>query len=342
MSQKSTKGFANIALVVLLVLVVPVLAFIGFKSFNVQPGKSSQSIAVHSGKRVLYVDSYHKGYEWSDGITNGIVSTLEGTGVELKIHRMDTKRNTDEEFKEQAALETKAVIEEFEPDVLIVSDDNAFKYLVQPFYKDVDLPIVFSGLNWDASVYGAPYENTTGMVEVSLTLELIEKLKTYTSGDRVGYLTADVLTERKNAEYYEKLFDLKFDKLYFVTTLAEWKNTFSQLQNEVDIIIFENNAGIVDWDDDEAESFALENTEIPVGTTNPWTMQSSLIGLTKVPKEQGEWSAKAVLEILNGTPPSQIPVVQNKNGELFLNIKIANKLGVVFEPSEIRSAEIVR
>lgn len=300
----------------------------------------SNSLKGYEGKKVLYIDSYHEGYAWSDGITAGIKNILGDTNVELKIHRMDTKRNTDETFKKTAALKAKSVIEDYTPDVVIVSDDNAFKYLIQPYYRDAELPVVFSGLNWDAAVYEAPYTNTTGMVEVSLTVQLIDLLREYANGNRVGYLTADVLTERKNAEYYSKLFDLNFEKSYFVTSMDEWKDAFLKLQREVDIIIFENNAGIVDWDDDMTETFVLDTIKIPVGTTNPWIMQSSLLGLTKIPEEQGEWSAKATLDILNGASPSEIPVVNNKKGKLIVNLRIAEKLDLVLKSDVLRNAEI--
>ena len=56
-------------------------------------------------QRVLFIDSYHEGYPWSDGITAGIQGVFEGTNVTLKVHRMDTKRNGSEEFKKKAALE---------------------------------------------------------------------------------------------------------------------------------------------------------------------------------------------------------------------------------------------
>ena len=68
---------------------------------------STSSIMVHAddiaGKKVLFIDSYHTGYKWSDGITKGIQDVVGDSGVELKIHRMDTKRNTSEEFKKNAA-----------------------------------------------------------------------------------------------------------------------------------------------------------------------------------------------------------------------------------------------
>lgn len=39
--------------------------------------KSSETpIKTYEGKRLLYIDSYHAGYEWSDGITRGIENII--------------------------------------------------------------------------------------------------------------------------------------------------------------------------------------------------------------------------------------------------------------------------
>ena len=59
----------------------------------------------YEDKKVLYVNSYHKGYAGSDPITQGIEQVLSDQGVELKIHYMDTKNNPEEVFAKAAALE---------------------------------------------------------------------------------------------------------------------------------------------------------------------------------------------------------------------------------------------
>jgi len=112
--------------------------------------------ALAAGKKVLFVDSYHEGYAWSDGVLNGVETGLDGKDVELKVIRMDTKRNKTDDFKKAAALKVKAEIESFKPDVVIASDDNAAKFLIVPYYKNSDLPFVFCGVSWDASGYGFP------------------------------------------------------------------------------------------------------------------------------------------------------------------------------------------
>ena len=125
--------------------------------------------AEFSGKKILIIDSYHEGYPWSDGTVAGAQTGLKDSGVDIKIFRMDTKRNTSDEFAKQAGEKAKAFIEEYKPDVVIASDDPAAKYIIVPFYKDAALPFVFCGVNWDAGIYGFPFKNTTGMVEVSPT-----------------------------------------------------------------------------------------------------------------------------------------------------------------------------
>ncbi len=296
----------------------------------------------YEGKKILYIDSYHEGYEWSDGETRGVENVLNNTGVELRIYRMDTKRNDSDAFGKQAGLRAKSVIEEFRPDVVIACDDPAFKYVIMPYYRDAILPFVFCGMNWDVSIYDAPYRNTAGMIEISLTPQLLSFLKEYSRGDRIGFIAGNTTTDMKNAQYYKKLFNITFTKKYHVNTFEEWKKVFLALQNEVDIVILENKAGITDWDNEEAEAFALENTKIPAGATQVYMTRYSLIGFTKIAEEQGEWAGQTALQILNGTSPSDIPVVTNKKGGLFVNLKIADRLGVIVNPELLRNAEIIR
>jgi hypothetical protein len=156
--------------------------------------------ASYADKKILFVNSYHEGYEWSDGVEAGFQEALADTGIELKFVRLDTKNNPEEAFGKNAGLAAKAEIEAYEPDVVIAVDDNAQKYLVVPYLKDTELPVIFAGVNWDATAYGYPARNVTGMIEVELPAQLVEHLKNYAEGERLGYLTVDSETERKVAQ----------------------------------------------------------------------------------------------------------------------------------------------
>ena len=42
----------------------------------------------------------------------------------------------------------------------------------------------------------------------------------------LGYLAEDTETKRKEIEYHERLFGIRYEKTYFVQTFAEWKRGF--------------------------------------------------------------------------------------------------------------------
>jgi ABC-type uncharacterized transport system substrate-binding protein len=279
-------------------------------------------------RKVLYINSYHKGYEGSDPIAYGVRTVLDANHVQHRTIYMDTKRNPAEDFNHAAALQAKAVIDAYKPCVVIASDDNASKYLIMPYYKDADLPFIFCGVNWDASVYGFPYKNVTGMIEVALVPEILRHLKRYAKGEKLGFIGGDRLSERKNLHYYIKRFNLEFSKIVFATTFNEWKQGFRELQDEADMVMMVSHAGISDWDDAEAKVFVEEVTKVPVGTEHYWEMPLALVGVTKDFEEMGVWAAHAALKVLDGTPPSRIPITANKRGQLFFNPRIAAKLGI--------------
>jgi ABC-type uncharacterized transport system substrate-binding protein len=281
---------------------------------------------VQAAKRVLYVDSYNEGFEWSDGITAAVKTVMDQeNGVTLKIFRMDTKRNPDEAFKKKVALEAKDLIAAFRPDVVIASDDNASKYLIVPYFKNTSLPFVFCGVNYTAEEYGFPCSNVTGMLEVPPALKLIYSLKYFRRIVTVGYLAADTLTERKDGEFTKRDVREEYIERY-VKTLDEWKTAFNQMQNQVDVLIVGNNGGIKGWDYGEAERFVLENTRIPTGCLLDWIAPLVFLGATRSATEQGHYAATTALRILNGAQPSSIPVVSNVQADIIINLKIAKKL----------------
>ena len=296
------------------------------------------AIPAYAAKRVLYVDSYHEGFEWSDGITAAVKSVMDKANVNLKIFRMDTKRHTDEAYKKRVAQEARELIASFRPDVVIASDDNASKYLIMPYFKDASLPFVFCGVNYNADDYGFPYSNVTGMLELPPAVKLIYSLKHFKRIVTVGYLAADTLTERKDGFYTNQ--DVREDFVErYVKTFDEWKSAFNELQNKVDVLIIGNNGGIRDWDKAEAERFAFQNTRIPTGCLLDWIAPVAFLGATRSAEEQGRYAAETALKILNGTPPSSIPIVGNVEANIIINMKIAKKLGIKVPKSFMKIAK---
>ncbi|MCV6636833.1 ABC transporter substrate binding protein [Candidatus Albibeggiatoa sp. nov. NOAA] len=260
--------------------------------------------------------------------------------LSLHTFEMDTKRNTSEQFKLATADKARQLIEKLNPDVVIVSDDNASKYIVKPFYKDTDLPFVFCGVNWDASIYGYPYKNVTGMIEVDLSHILIKRLSRYAKGNRIGVLAVDNLSVRKNVKYQQSVHNIQYHKIYYVSDFNEWKKAYKRLQTEADILLLLNHP-LKGWDNALAEQFILKETKIVTGNTLDWMTQFAVYSITKSAEEQGRWAAKAALSILKDHPPSSMPIVKNRTGETFINVKLAKRLGIEFNAELLKVVNVV-
>nr|MBF0220992.1 hypothetical protein [Desulfobulbaceae bacterium] len=301
-------------------------------------------------KKILYVNSYHEGYIWSDTIEKGLLKALnvktnpDGTfdgshsGISVQFFRMDTKLNTSENFKKSAALSAKNLIDTWKPDIVLTSDDNAAKYLIAPYYKNSSIPFVFCGLNWDASLYGFPRENITGMVEINPVLETIDILRQYANGDRLGYIGAKVLSEEKELQYLQEVLNIKFAGGALVINFDQWKKEYVKLQNTVDMLVWLTPMGIVGWDDKLADQFILENTKIPSAGTGDNNIRFALLGKVKLAEEQGWWLGKTALRVLEGISPEAIPIATNSQSKIFLNMQLANKMGIVFPMDLLQQA----
>jgi ABC-type uncharacterized transport system substrate-binding protein len=292
--------------------------------------------------KVLHISSYHVDYQWTQGIVEGVNEVLTPTGVLLQTFYMDTKRFQSEPYKHTIALAVKYLIDEFQPDVVIASDDNASKYVVEPYFKNTDLPIVFCGVNWTEKNYNYPYTNTTGMVEISLIKQLIEHLSRYAKGKKVGFLAENRLSEKKSLQNHQTMLGIHYEVAYFANSVKEWKKYYLALQQEVDMLIILGYAGLAGWKNDEMRKFILQHTTIPTGTDLPWAAALTLIGMGKSPQEQGRWAAHAALDILRGQSPQNIPITHNKQGHLYINLRLANQLGILFESQILKIATLLK
>lgn len=304
--------------------------------------KRAEIIWPYQDRKILYIASYHEGFAWSDGILKGIREGLSNTGVKLQTFHMDSKRNHTKNDIDKAVMQAKEMIETFQPDVVITSDDNAAKYLIASHYKNADLPFVFCGVNWDASIYGLPDQNVTGMEEVELIQPLVEQLRRYAKGDRIGMLSTDTLSGKKNVEYHQRLFGITYAKVYHVNTFDEWKDAYRKLQNEVDLMLTETHSALKDWNQDAFVRFAEEHIKIPTGATSKDRSDYVLLTYARIPEEQGQWAANSALRILDGIPPSKIPIARNKEIELYLNIRLVRRLNLVIDRSLYKRAVVVQ
>lgn len=304
--------------------------------------------------KILWVDSYHAGYRWSEDLGKGVMRALNisvsedgsyelsESGVKFQVFRMDTKLNTSESFKKTSAQKAKEFIDQWQPDLIIASDDNAAKYLIAPYYRNASIPVIFCGINWDAEEYGFPADNITGMVEVDPLLETIALLKEYAKGERIGYLGANNISTRKRIPFNRQQMGKPYSEGILVDDFEQWKAGFLKLQEETDMLILFTQVGISGWNFDEAEKFIQANAKIPIGTMVKGNVRLSMLGQIKIGEEQGWWAGRTAISVLTGTEPAEIPVARNQSSKLYLNPKLAYNIGIRFPVELIEQAMVVQ
>jgi len=176
------------------------------------------------------------------------------------------------------------------------------------------------------------------MIEVTPIPQLVDQLKPYAKGSRLGMLAPDILTAKKEEENYREVFGYDL-KVYYAKDFEDWKKGFVELQGKVDILIIDSDGGLYNDKAHEMKSFVEANTKIPTGSAYDFMAPVALMTYAKSAEEQGAWSATAALKMLDGTSPADIPIVKNKEGTLILNIRIASKMSVELPYELIESAD---
>ncbi len=271
----------------------------------------------------VYVASYTPGYFWQDQETHAIQKRLKDTCI-LHIFYMNSKPIRSPQRLQAIGKQAKAFIDQHHPDILLVSDDNAMKYVVQPYYKNSQLPVVFCGINNSGKPYGLPYTNTSGMIEKlpidNRIFQFIENYPTeylFNDAPSVAYLMTDTTSEQRNLKVFSKKAQkrkIKFTS-FIVHSTQEWNQTYQTLMNDpqYDFIILGNNQSLANWDEQKEIHFHQQYaTKISIAylkTMHPY----AFITFLKSPEEQGRWVAESAKLVLNRTyTPQTLQIVPNR------------------------------
>jgi len=309
-------------------VVLPILLLLIF-------GFQSCTKSAYEKKKIVYINSYHRAFPPSDLITNAVIDELPVDSFELFTFFMDSKRFPSDVFIKKRAEELHDSIKGINPDVLIVSDDNALKYLVVPYFKDDPLPIVFCGVNWTVDQYDISSCNITGVLEILPVAELIHTLKPYyPEMKKLLVLNENTTTSRKTQALLDTLLgNLGLDvKQELVDDFESWKTVFTEANETFDIIYLQTRGAISGWDHDAAITHINQQIKIPLVTCEEFMMPYAVFGLTQLSQEQGMLAAQAAKSVLKGANPEDIPIRKNSQTTIWINSVLAEKIN--FNPGE--------
>jgi len=307
--------------------------------------------------RVFVVHSYSSDYVWAQTISRGIQESLRSRKISTETYYMDAMRDPDPEHLRAKAQGILAQIEAKKPQVVIAADDAAQLYLAAPYLKGRSTPqVIFCGVNAPLKRYGFPAANVSGVRErwhfrdgFALLKKIRPSLRSIVllsdDSESAGYVLEDLLADQKHGGP----FALKLLKVERAHTFQQWQRLVQQHQRRADALALGLYHSLVDEKTGET---------VPAGTVSAWNNSvihvptlgfadyakehGQLCGILESGEEQGYLAGAMARQVLErGMAAGELPVRINQKGIVLLNLKTAERLGIVIPFEIIRAAGII-
>lgn len=197
-------------------------------------------------KNVLIINSYHKGYYWSDSIIDVLQKNLEKENCYLHVLYMDSKRINTENYLDSLTNSYKLQLEKRHFDLIVAVDNFAYDFVCTNYEKlNLSQNIYFIGLEKSPSKIAQKYnliQKTSGLMEKRLISENIVFIKETLPFVKKIYIVND---ESKNGNdthtFIEEAIRRFQNEIEFTyirsSSLNELKNKFNHF-NENEALFF--------------------------------------------------------------------------------------------------------
>ncbi len=310
--------------------------------------------------RVMIVHSYDQHHICGAPQAKGIVESLaangwrQGRNLVINSFYMDTKKTytTPQAIRERANFALSS-IQKFDPDVVVVLDDNAIREVMLPLVGKDDVSLVFSGMNGQPEDYSRkthfmeslsrPGQNVTGVYEklyVHKSLVVMNAaLAELPLGDKVVGITdysptGNAITRQFEIELEKSSAPLRWE-LHRVRDFEEYKALIAKL-NEDDSVkaiypaaLRLETANGNTYTAGDIFAWTTANSRKPEMALNYYFAEIGLFGgaavdFTAMGRKAGEKTA----QILSGTPAARIPIEDAPDYAIVFNLERAGQLGI--------------
>jgi ABC-type uncharacterized transport system substrate-binding protein len=330
--------------------------------------------------RILIVSSYHRDYLWSQETQSGVAAAMlhygyldtmqqsetlalrdQVTSAKSIIRKewMDTKRRYTSLEIAQATARIMQVVKAFQPDLVLLGDDNAARYIGNQLL-DTATPVVFWGINGLPLKYGLveqmdrPGHNVTGVwqsgyIRESLELlhELVPQAKTF------AVLAGDSVTTRAKVKQLQALarkgkLPLELTEVVATNSWLTFQQQALALAQQVDAFFVLNHDTLKDTHGQHVDMLTvgrwyLEHIRKPEAShEGQFVREGMLCTANDSGYNQGYTAFEMAVEILgHGTQPSQMRPRTPQRGPLMVNRERARMLGIALESKMDLIEEVV-
>lgn len=290
-------------------------------------------------KNILLLNSYNRGYVWSDNIVTAIEEEIKESNIiaNVDIEYMNSKLIFDDQYFDKLYVLYKYEYSKMKYDVIIANDDDAYMFLTK--YRDKlfpGTPVVFCGVNSVGADKLKEQQNFTGVLEDTSLDATVEMIRTvHTDAGRIHIITDNttlgkiivnnvIKISAKNpsiaftVENTDKIDDIldglaKLDEHTIVllapSFVKDHKGKFLSVK--------------------ETTKLVTDNTEAPVYAIADFYMENGVMGgKVNNPRLQGEAAAKMALAILNGKSIETLPVVYYPSKQFVFDYNELKKHGI--------------
>ncbi|SDB36360.1 PAS domain S-box-containing protein [Desulfonatronum thiosulfatophilum] len=289
-------------------------------------------------RRVFYLNSYHHGYAWSDHLQEGIRRGLEQGRyhIELQIEYMDAKKYHYENITDTllSLYQNKFAQERY--DIVIVSDNDAYNFILE--HRDrlfPDIPVVFCGLN-DVDPADIDHSFATGILEnigVRDTLELA--LSIHPNKNLVVVIGDESTTGVAIRGQIEEVMPYFADRLEFEFwgrySLQEIQDRVQSLPRNAFLffIPFFHNVGGQFMSASEVLEAVSEVTDLPIYSNWEFLLGHGMVGGRLLSGHRhGNIVADMALRIMEGAPPSDIPIISEIVDQYMFDYRVQLQLDI--------------
>lgn len=310
------------------------------------------STPAQAGKpSILIINSYDDEMEWVRHHNNAFRREI-GTLANIETFYMDTKRLPTYLHREQAD-KAMALYKKIQPDVVLLTDDNALKTLGSLIARN-GTPVIYLGINENPRRYFDLTVPITGVLERPLFKRSIVFIKDLLLGrlHKCLVLFDDSTTSRATCQnVFKNNMQLKFAdtqvNLRLPSTFDQWKRLVLESKDlEYDAIIIGLYHTLVD----------NEGQHVPEETVLRWTSANSPIpafafwdfsigkgkaigGLVMAGDPQGTAAATLVKRVLKGERPEGIHPVTAETGRFVFSRSELDRWGIVFPMKFVQPGE---
>lgn len=300
---------------------------------------NADTLSAAGGKRhILILNSYNRGFPWTDSVMNTLERSINGSGIDTELHveYMDTKRYTGRDYFELLYSQYKYKYSSMLIDCVIAADDDALNFLLQ--YHDSlfpAAPVVFCGINdleapsrISGKLYTGIMEEESPRSTIDLVISLHPSAKSIyvicdnTTTGRVRYKSMNAVIPSYSGIRFIFSRDMPFN-----TMLME----ISTLPADTPVLL------LAYFRDSDGTCYTYENVMSSIYAVSAMPVYSVSVnylgygatgGVMNNPETQAGTAAAMCIRILNGEKPSSIGLVENIKNPVMMDYRVMTRFSI--------------